>query len=1076
MQSRWLLLATLVFLVAACGGGGGGGARNQAPGPDLVSVAVFGPAAPVPGGGSTQIDVVVANASGVPAANVAATLNLGSGLTKGVVTCAAQTGAACPANPDALSIPTLPAGGSLRFAITASIAAGASGPITNTVSVTADGDGVTANNAAQVVINAYSADLRVTSDSAGGEFYSGSLASYTMTLANLGPDDARDVTVQTVAGPGQVLSSVTCVASGATCPQTAGAVMTIGVLPNGGSLTFTVSASIAADTIGAISNTLYVSAAGDAISSNNVVTSSATARIPTSPQSLSFVTLESDYGDYIGGGLSYSYDRTNALINVSASGGTLSVNIDGEQSWNATFVLPSSQTQLTVGTYSNLRRFPFHDAAAGGLSWSGEGRGCNTLTGSFTIDEAVYVAGSLSQLDLRFEQHCEGGAPALRGQVHWNANDSTRPPGPVNPPPTGLWQPLPGATPATGNYLYLQSDGGDYVGGGGTYTYTQANAVLTLTATANHLTLSVVGNESWYGDLQAMNVVSRFEPGYYGNLQRYPFHNPTVGGLSWSGQSRGCNTLTGWFAIDSVTYSGSSMTSLDARFEQHCEGQAPALRGKIHWSVGDTTQPNGPQVPPPASLWTPAPGATPATGNYVYLQSQAGDYIGGGRAYTYTQADAVLNVSTIGARLNVIITGDESWTGTFQGMSSLTELLPGYYGGLQRWPFHNPVLGGMTWYGEGRGCNTLTGWFVVDGIGYSNGTLASIDLRFEQHCEGGGPALRGQVHWTSDDPTQPPGPQTPPPTDLWAPAPGATPSTGSYVYLASTSGDFIGAGRTYTYTGANAILNATWAYGALSVSVDGDENWSGNFAGMNTLERLEPGYYPNLERYPFHNPVRGGLSWSGEGRGCNTLTGWFVIDSIVYSGGAIEAVELRFEQRCDGGQPLRGAVRWDASDASQPPGPQQPPPASLWQPAPGATPASGNYVYLVSDMGDYIGQGQTYTITPASHTVALNTSGARFYININGPTYWYGEFQGMSSITELEPGYYPDLQRYPFHNPARGGLSWSGQGRGCNTLTGWFVVDSVTYSAGVLASIDLRFEQHCDGSTPALRGEIHWIR
>jgi len=48
-------------------------------------------------------------------------------------------------------------------------------------------------------------------------------------------------------------------------------------------------------------------------------------------------------------------------------------------------------------------------------------------------------------------------------------------------------------------------------------------------------------------------------------------------------------------------------------------------------------------------------------------------------------------------------------------------------------------------------------------------------------------------------------------------------------------------------------------------------------------------------------------------------------------------------------------------------------------------------------------------------------------------------------------------------------------GRGCNTLTGWFVVDSVTYNEIALTAIDLRFEQHCEGDLPALHGEIHWV-
>ena len=80
----------------------------------------------------------------------------------------------------------------------------------------------------------------------------------------------------------------------------------------------------------------------------------------------------------------------------------------------------------------------------------------------------------------------------------------------------------------------------------------------------------------------------------------------------------------------------------------------------------------------------------------------------------------------------------------------------------------------------------------------------------------------------------------------------------------------------------------------------------------------------------------------------------------------------------------------------------------------------------------------------------------------------------MVGLSQLQPGYYGSLQRYPFHNPARGGLSWSGQGRGCNMLSGWFVVDAVSYVGGTLKAIDLRFEQACEGFMPPLRGQIHW--
>jgi hypothetical protein len=781
--------------------------------------------------------------------------------------------------------------------------------------------------------------------------------------------------------------------------------------------------------------------------------------------------LSSDAGDYIGQGQSYAYTQADSEIIVSANGGFFSINVNGDEGWGGEFQLPNTFTQLEVGVYTNLTRYPFHDAAVGGLSWSGEGRGCNMLTGTITINEVDYDGAALSFIDLSFEQHCEGGAAALRGDIIWNASDATSPPGPAVPP-AGLWEPAAGTTPDTGNFIYLESQAGDYIGQGRTHLYSQADAAITVSDAGGRLAVSINGNENWFGDFQVMSSISFLEVGYYGDLERYPFQNPVKGGLNWSGEGRGCNTLTGWFVVDSVTYDGDTLTAIDLRFEQHCEGGVPALNGEIHWDISDSTGPPGPVVPPPAGLWEPTAGATPDTGNYVYLESEVGDYIGQGGNYLYTPADSVITINESGSYLGVWIDGDDSWSGDFKAMDSLMRLEVGYYGDLQRYPFNNPVKGGLSWSGEGRGCNTLTGWFVVDSVTYDGNALAAIDLRFEQHCEGGGAALNGEIHWDVNDTTSAPGPVIPP-AGLWEPAAGATPGAGNYVYLESTPGDWVGQGMTYTYTPADSVIDISTGAALLDVNITGDEYWSGSFRGMNSISQLEVGYYGDLQRYPFHNPVKGGLSWSGEGRGCNTLTGWFVIDSLTFNGNALEAIELRFEQRCDGGPPLNGEIRWDVNDPTAAPGPVVPPPAGLWEPTPGVVPTTGNYVYLESDIGDYIGGGQNYLYTPADATLDAVASGARVDVSVRGDEDWGATFQGMNSISRLEVGYYGDLQRYPFHNPVKGGLSWSGEGRGCNTLTGWFVVDNVTYDGSTLTAIDLRFEQRCDGGAP-LHGEIHW--
>lgn len=465
------------------------------------------------------------------------------------------------------------------------------------------------------------------------------------------------------------------------------------------------------------------------------------------PPDPGFVALQSDPGDFIGAGLDYRYTQADAQIVVTTSGRLLSIRIDGNENWSGDFELPDTFTRLEVGVYSNLTRYPFHDVAVGGLSWSGEGRGCNQLTGSFEITSVTYDGTALTEIRINFEQYCEGGSVALRGEIHWYADDETAPPGPQSSVPPGLWEPASGATPDTGNYIYLDSDAGDYIGAGNTYLYTPADAQITVSTSNGRLSVSINGNENWNGDFQAMSSIDTLEVGYYGELQRYPFHNPVKGGLSWSGEGRGCNRLTGWFVIDSIAFNGSALESIDLRFEQHCEGGGPALHGEIHWDVNDTTAAPGPVNPPPTGLWEPTVGATPPTGDYIYLESEQGDWIGQGQNYLYADvAEFVLTSS--GARLDVSVNGSEFWNATFLGMDVLSRLEVGYYGDLQRYPFHNPVKGGLSWTGEGRGCNTLEGWFVVDSVTYDGSTLMAIELRFEQRCEGGTPALHGEIRWS----------------------------------------------------------------------------------------------------------------------------------------------------------------------------------------------------------------------------------------------------------------------------------------------------------------------------------------
>ena len=742
MTHSRLAIGVLAVSLAACGGGGGGVPPPGASTADRVSVTATTVQPTVGSGGTAEFVIVVANPSAEVASNVHATVLVGPGLLAGgAVTCTASGGATCPVNPASLAVASLPAQGSLRFRVAALIAPGSRGSIVSTVSVIADNELPGSNNTADVTLQTYSADVSVSGSAAATRVANDGPATYTMTVSNAGPDAAVDVVLQNVVDAAQTLRTITCAASGsAACPAPA-ATMTVPMLPSGGVLVFTIATTVSATATGTLGNTLHASQAGDPATANNVATAS------TFAGALTTVDVQSDFGDYIGQGRSYAYSLRDAQMTFEATGNRLRVVIDGDERWDVIFQLPASAARLQAGTYSNLQRFPFHDPTVGGLSWSGEGRACNTSTGTLIIDSAIYLNGMLQSIALRFEQHCDGQPSALRGQIDWDIADTSAPPGPVNPPPANLWRPAAGATPASGNYVYLASQAGDFVGSGITATYTQANATLSVDASNGHLSVRIAGNEDWSANFRAMSPLGTLRPGYYGDLQRYPFHNPAKGGLEWSGEGRGCNVLTGWFVIDSITFSGNELASVAARFEQHCEGGAPALRGQIHWVAGDQTQPPGPQVPPPAGLWTPPAGATPASGNYVYLQSDAGDYIGMGQTYLYQSPVDTIAVVEADGQATVQVNDNSTWTGRFQAMSSISRLAPGYYANVQRWPFHNPATGGLDWSGMGRGCNMVSGWFVVDSVSYVGNAIASLDLRFEQHCEGMTPALRGKIHW-----------------------------------------------------------------------------------------------------------------------------------------------------------------------------------------------------------------------------------------------------------------------------------------------------------------------------------------
>jgi VCBS repeat-containing protein len=139
------------------------------------------------------------------------------------------------------------------------------------------------------------------------------------------------------------------------------------------------------------------------------------------------VTMVSQPGDYIGQGLTYSFtpETGTFLVSRNFDNGVSLYYSGGGQWWYFDFAAPFN-ADLTPGDYANATRWPFQASDVPGLNVSGNGRGSNTLTGHFTVTQAVYAAdGTVLRFAATFEQHSEGLPPALTGEIKFNQGDGS---------------------------------------------------------------------------------------------------------------------------------------------------------------------------------------------------------------------------------------------------------------------------------------------------------------------------------------------------------------------------------------------------------------------------------------------------------------------------------------------------------------------------------------------------------------------------------------------------------------------------------------------------------------------------
>jgi hypothetical protein len=149
------------------------------------------------------------------------------------------------------------------------------------------------------------------------------------------------------------------------------------------------------------------------------------ALVPAAPAAAAFpdnsAVLLASPGEFVTSGLPHEYDDLNSALTLTGTSGDVTLHAAGTD--GSTFSLEFAAkpgSLLQPGVYKNVERASFRNANRAGMEITGNGHGCNTITGWFEVkDIAVDSNSQVQRLQVLYEQHCEGAAAAVFGEVRW---------------------------------------------------------------------------------------------------------------------------------------------------------------------------------------------------------------------------------------------------------------------------------------------------------------------------------------------------------------------------------------------------------------------------------------------------------------------------------------------------------------------------------------------------------------------------------------------------------------------------------------------------------------------------------
>lgn len=131
--------------------------------------------------------------------------------------------------------------------------------------------------------------------------------------------------------------------------------------------------------------------------------------------------MDSEQGDWLGGGRAWRYDAGNATISAKGTPHVVSVHVEGQDhsDWDASFTAPSLNTLRAGQRYVPDASVP----GAATFDIRGDGRGCDAYPGTFTVRTIRFDAlRRLSELRVDYEMHCDNRSAANRGSIAWRAS------------------------------------------------------------------------------------------------------------------------------------------------------------------------------------------------------------------------------------------------------------------------------------------------------------------------------------------------------------------------------------------------------------------------------------------------------------------------------------------------------------------------------------------------------------------------------------------------------------------------------------------------------------------------------